>query len=162
MPPRSHTPLGTKTTHRHVDKAQAFPKASVPSHTDAFTSLSSPATETQKAFRVAMHWVTAEERRRKVGEITNINVALLGNGISYPQSLGLTEEERSGGSKRSSLGETRGKGRQKVSPGTSRGWQRAERYSGALSSLAQLVSQCQHGLSPGTHGLVGMARFAYF
>lgn len=23
------------------------------------------------------------------------------------------------------------------------------------------LAQCQHGISPGTHGLVGMARFAY-
>lgn len=52
----------------------------------------------------AVHWVMAEERRRKAGVITKINVALLGNAISCPQSLGLTEGERSGGSKRSSLG----------------------------------------------------------
>lgn len=69
-----------------------------------------------------MHCMVAEERMRKVGDKTRISVALLGNGISYPQSVGLTEGKQSGRSKRSSFGEMRGKGRQKVSPGTSRGW----------------------------------------
>lgn len=50
MPAQLHVPLGAKTTHRHIDIEEAFPKISVPSDADAFTSLSSPATETQKAF----------------------------------------------------------------------------------------------------------------
>lgn len=57
-----------------------------------------------------------------MGEITKINMVFLGDGISHPQSLGLMEEEQSGGSKRSSLGEMRGKDRQKVSSGRSGGW----------------------------------------
>lgn len=55
--------------------------------------------------------MVAEERRKKVGNKTSINVALLGNGISHPQSEGLREEKQSGRSKRSSMGEMRGKGR---------------------------------------------------
>lgn len=82
--------------------------------------LSSP--RNTESLGAAMHWGVAEERRRKVGEITKINTVFLGDGVSYPQSLGLMEGEQSGGSKRSSLGETRGKDRQKVSPGTSGAW----------------------------------------
>lgn len=77
-----------------------------------------------------------------MGEITKINALLLGSGISCPHSVDLTEEEQSGGSRRSSLGKTRVKGKQKMSLDTSKRWQRAEHYSGAPSSLAQLVSQC--------------------
>lgn len=98
-----------------------------------------------------------EKRKRRVGEIIKINVAFLGNSISCHHSLGGGQ----GKAKEAAWRQQWAKEDRKCPLAQAEGGRELDVIQ-VLLPLAQLVSQCQHGISPGIHGLVGMAKFAYF